>query len=517
VAYLASAELNCHLALGWPLPERILDLYVEFRNELNGSTPPHGFGLVAALLYRDLDAMDVAEKKAMQELANRGGPWSAGERSALLDYCESDVLGLAKLLPMMVPTINLAQAILCRGRYMRAVARMESAGIPIDVSTLSWLLDGWGSIEDQLIAEVDSKFGVYDGRTFKTRRWEKVVNRRRWPWPRLASGTLALDSDTFRSMAHIDPDIALMHELRTTLAKLRLSSLTVGTDGRNRVMLSPFRARSGRNAPSNSKFVFGPSTWIRGLIKPGPGRAVAYLDWSQQEFGIAAVLSGDRAMQEAYLSGDPYLMFGKQARRIPPDGTKQTHSHQRNLFKTCVLGVQYGMGDYSLGQRIGRPTPYATELLQLHRRTYPEFWRWSDAVVDTVLLKRRLPTRFGWVIRPGPKPNQRSLRNFPCQANGAEMLRLACSLATERGISIVAPVHDALMIEAPADEIEEAVARTQAAMVEASEAVLDGFRLRSDATIVRWPDRFMDDRGREFWDRVIGLLRTKTLKPCMIA
>jgi hypothetical protein len=36
VAYYASAEMGCHLALGWPLPVNVLDLYVEFRNATNG-------------------------------------------------------------------------------------------------------------------------------------------------------------------------------------------------------------------------------------------------------------------------------------------------------------------------------------------------------------------------------------------------------------------------------------------------------------------------------------------------
>ena len=98
---------------------------------------------------------------------------------------------------------------------------------------------------------------------------------------------------------------------------------------------------------------------------------MAYVDWSQQEFGIAASLSGDEAMMDAYRSGDPYLAFGKQAGRIPADGTKQTHGAERDLFKACVLGVQYGMGggvagpDGSASRRpmvgscsgsIGRPT-----------------------------------------------------------------------------------------------------------------------------------------------------------------
>jgi DNA polymerase I-like protein with 3'-5' exonuclease and polymerase domains len=238
--------------------------------------------------------------------------------------------------------------------------------------------------------------------------------------------------------------------------------------------------------------------------------AVAYVDWAQQEFGIAAALSGDEAMMDAYRSGDPYLAFGKQAGRIPGNGTKQTHGAERDLFKACVLGVQYGMGPEALARKIGKPTAYGWELLRLHRETYPAFWRWSDGAESHAMLFNRLHTVFGWTLRVGADANPRSLRNFPCQANGAEMLRLACCLATERGISIIAPVHDAVMVEGPANSIDEIVARTQEAMAEASEIVLAGFRLRSDARIVRWPDSYMDDRGREFWNRVMALLRAES-------
>ena len=82
-------------------------------------------------------------------------------------------------------------------------------------------------------------------------------------------------------------------------------------------------------------------------------------------------------------------------------------------------------------------------------------------------------------------------------------------MATERGVNVVAPVHDALMVEGPADAIDDVVARTQEAMAEASAIVLPGFRLRSDVKIVRWPDRYMDGRGREFWGRVVALILAK--------
>src|SRR5262249_22372357 len=156
--------------------------------------------------------------------------------------------------------------------------------------------------------------------------------------------------------------------------------------------------RTGRNQPSNTKFIFGPSVWLRGLIKPPDGRAVAYVDWSQQEFGIAAALSGDRAMQQAYLSADPYLAFAKQAGHVPPDATKETHSAKRDLFKSRILGVQYAMGEATLARRIGKPPAVARQLLELHRRTYRTFWRWSDGAVDYALLGGRLHTAFGWQV-----------------------------------------------------------------------------------------------------------------------
>ena len=102
--------------------------------------------------------------------------------------------------------------------------------------------------------------------------------------------------------------------------------------------------------------------------------------------------------------------------------------------------------------------------------------------------------------------NDRSLRNFPMQANGAEMLRLACCLATEAGIEVCAPVHDAVLICAPLDRMDADVERMRACMAEASRIVLDGFQLATDAYVVRYPDRYMDERGAVMWQRVMALL-----------
>jgi hypothetical protein len=153
-------------------------------------------------------------------------------------------------------------------------------------------------------------------------------------------------------MALAYPPLAPLHELRATLAQMRDWKLAVGGDGRSRCLLSPFGAKSGRNTPSGSGFVFCLASWLRSLARPGPGMALAYLDYEQQEHGIAAALSGDENMMAAYRSGDPYLAFAIQAGAAPADATKATHGRVRDQFKACVLGIQYAMGANLLARRL---------------------------------------------------------------------------------------------------------------------------------------------------------------------
>jgi DNA polymerase I len=511
VAYYASAEMGCFKALGWQNPHNILDLFAEFRCRTNKTrpkgAPQQPAGLVDALAYFGLDALSAMDKDEMRLLSLRGGPWTHNEQVALLDYCATDFVALERLLPAMLPHIDLPRALL-RGRYMAAAAAMEWAGIPIDVSTLQLLRLYWEDIQDDLIRAVD-EYSIYDGRTFKADRWAKLLADKGIPWPQLESGQLELGDRTFRDMAKSYPLVSPYRELRSALSDLRLNDLAVGSDGRNRTGLSAFRSQTGRNQPSNTKYIFGPSVWLRGLVKPSAGSGINYIDWSQQEFGTAAALSDDVAMQEAYASDDPYLTFAKQAGAVPPDATKKSHRAQRELFKQCVLGIQYGMESKSLALRIAKPEIVARDLLRAHREVYRGFWRWSDAVQDHAMLHSSLQTVFGWAIHVGEISNPRSLRNFPMQANGAEMLRLACCLATERGVEVCAPVHDAVLICAPLDRLDEDTAKMRAAMAEASRIVLGGFELRTDVNVIRYPDRYTDERGAVMWDRVMTLIENR--------
>jgi DNA polymerase I len=503
VAFYASAEFSCHLALGWSLPANVLDLWVEFRNLTNGILLPKQSGLIAACAHLGVNHIDVRDKEQMRDLIIHSDSFTDEKRDKIIKYCASDVKATAGILEKMLPEIDLPRAIHLRGRYMKAVARMEYIGTPIDMDVFPKLTDQWSQIQVKLVEEVDQDFGVYDGTTFKLNRFERYLSINGIKWPRLDSGRLDLAKETFKTMSERYPQLERLRELRKSLSQLTLKKLAVGSDGRNRCLLSPFGAKTSRNTPSNSKFIYGPAKWLRSLIKPKPGYGIAYIDYEKQEFGIAAALSGDTAMIEAYESDDSYMAFGKETGLIPPGGDKNSHSNERDFCKTTILGIQYSMSEYGLARKLGISVFKARGLLNNHRRAYHVFWEWSESCVNHALLFGKIESVFGWTLNVTETPNLRSLGNFPMQANGAEIKRLACCMATEQGIRVCCPVHDALLIEAPLEGLDTAVHRTQRIMEEAGSIVLDGFRLRTDVEFVRYPARYKDKRESGMWDLVL--------------
>ena len=108
----------------------------------------------------------------------------------------------------------------------------------------------------------------------------------------------------------------------------------------------------------------------------------------------------------------------------------------------------------------------------------------------------------GWHLAVPPRvdadngPNMR-FGNYPMQANGSEMLQDCSNHGRgSRNRSNLAPIHDALLIQSSIEDIDDRIAQaTMKIMGDASEFILHGFRLRSDVEIVRYPDRYFDERG----------------------
>ena len=508
ISFYAPAEMSCHLALGWQTPVNLIDLFAEHRVQTNG-LPGVGYSLIAACQYCGVQSIPSSEHKdQMRDLILAGRPYSEGDQQSILQYCEEDVRLTSDLFLMMQRSIDLPRA-LFRGMYQVSLAKMEHRGIPIDTVMLERLQQHWLGLQMRLVKEVDVDYRVYDGMTFKVAEFERYLSEKDIPWPRTETGRISLSDDTFKDMVKTYPFLQGLKDLRHMLGSMKLNALAVGADGRNRTMLSSFKSKTGRNQPSSAKYIFGPAVWLRSLIQPEPGRAIIYADYSQQEFAIAGYLSGDLAMQEDYRSGDPYLSFAKRAGAAPPEATKASHKAVRDLYKICALAVQFGMGEQSLARQMDRPPVYAGELLQQHRRVFKTYWDWSDRVLTDALLSRQMMTSFGWrfQIAGDGGDADKSIRNWPMQSTGSDILRMACVLLDMNGLEVIGPVHDAVLLECEMDDAENVAKKAVALMEQASSIVLGEQRVvRVDYEIICYPNRYSDPRGMETWNRVTRLL-----------
>ena len=285
VAYYASAELGCYRVLGWPMPERILDLFTEFRDRTNGLPTPAGAGLLGALTYFGLDGMGATEKKELQE-AIGNDTWEGRFTPEKFSTIARATFWLSNDCCRPCCRASICRVPCCAGATWPPPAPWSTTARRSTLRRCALLRTALGGYPGRPNPLRSIVHGVYDGPHLQVRSLGRPSRSPRHPWPLLESGRLDLSDDTFRQMAKSYPLVSPYRELRSCAFRYALNDLAVGQDGRNRTILSAFRARTSRNQPSNTKSIFGPSVWLRGLIKPPPGYGVAYIDWSQQEFGM---------------------------------------------------------------------------------------------------------------------------------------------------------------------------------------------------------------------------------------
>lgn len=503
IAYAAQAEISSMLSLGWRLPHHVVDLYAEHRVETNGLQLPFGNGLIGALAHRGIPHLTSDAKSVMRELILERSDWSLSEMQAIVQYCESDVLGLTKLFGTMAGRLDWARATY-RGNFSAAIAQMEANGIPVDRIAHEKIKSSINDLRRSLIDEAAESFDVFTGMSLNRPKFANWLESQGLDeWPTTPSGLLEMRASLIGDMAGSNPAMRDLAELLKCLNTLKLFAIEVGTDARARCALWPYASKTGRNGPSTSKFLFGAAKPFRCLARPEEGHGLAYIDFSSAEIGIAAGASGDDRMRDAYDTGDPYMAFAKQAKLAPMDATAASHKAVRDKCKAVLLGLQYGMGSDSLARSAGLSSAEAVELISHHKRTYAGFWRWSQDSTDRAVLYSSIETDFGWRMHVGPDTKATSLMNFPMQATGAEILRLAGVVACAEGIEVCAPVHDAYLIHAPLDRLEDDVRAMREIMTEAGRAVANGVSIRTEAKIVRFPDRYVDDGAAPMWNRIV--------------
>ena len=119
------------------------------------------------------------------------------------------------------------------------------------------------------------------------------------------------------------------------------------------------------------------------------------------------------------------------------------------------------------------------------------FYAWSDNFAYRGLCAAPLWSPLGWRFWPqywkDDDPPDRTCRNFPVQAAGADIMRIAAIRALEAGIRICAIVHDEFVIEARDDDIDQAAETMGEIMMKATEDIV-GVSIPVDCYILRHPE-----------------------------
>jgi hypothetical protein len=533
VAYSAWAEMTCFLVLGWKFPTHIFDqhtAYLAASNILRPYDPDEDYKkprkrLPDACRAYGIEGWEKTDKEVISKDIGEGR-WRDYGQDAVFEYCEEDVSMSVQLLraqlrgrSRLLPAADVARVLHWSIYSAKSIAQIQARGMPIDMPLWNLVQENKKAVIGELIRQFDPSYGsgnpIYnaDGEWSYARfeRWLPSVGVT--AWPRLESGRLDTEGDAFRLMYHV-PGIEGLHALRDSLRVIAGAKLPIGRDGRNRPSLFPFGTATGRNAHRRS--LYNAHAGMRSFMVFPPNRIGVYLDWRTQEVAVAAALSGDTALLDAYRRGDVYYAFARDSGLTKdPDQThwKKHDATMRQRMKSLQLAVNYGMGVPSLAKGLDRHPLIASNLIEQHRRMYSRFWQWRDDQVRLAMLERHLESEFGWPLYISTSPNKRTIYNFPMQSGGAEMLRLAAWRLCEAGIIPCMLVHDGILLEV---ENSEQANHAREIMQVAGRDVCRGFEVGADVDqVLERGARYQDKRpmAKKMWATVMNALQVVGIVP----
>lgn len=543
-----------------------------------------GYGMadmVAQLFHINIDK---THKTKMRDLIIANLPeYSPEQQVAIMDYCDSDIVYLKPSLNVVntdhkriagFTDEELWNVQLNRADYMISLAKMEQEGYPILRGKIQNLRNNYESVKDMYITElVENQYPFFARKRRKKNQkrgdWEQkyeafesfILSRGlEKEWPLTGKGKFSGEKDTLKHYSKENPEIKSLLSTRNRITQIKWFTFNpdkpnddifrnIGSDDRLRSFLGGYGTMTSRNAPRAKKFIPAMSAWLRSLIRPPEGYSIIGADWSSQENYIAAWMSRDVKLIEAYISGDPYLAFAKEAKAVPREANPKIckaplllyadlvdpkilfkmsheeidalidshperreeyeifkgHQEQRKLFKATVLGLSYGLGVTGLRDKLetdmGRPVTLAEakKLVQLHKKTYHVYWDWAISNSDHHNLHKSLVLSDGWYCGPD-NDNILSVRNFPVQGTGAVIMREAVKRAHKAGLRILSPLHDALYIICKDEDVEKFSKVLEKIMVESTTFVLGSdplYPIRVDVDVHSSDDIWLEEGKAE--------------------
>jgi len=410
------------------------------------------------------------------QTANWGGELS----SAMLRYAAKDtqvLLPLVEIFESGLEGAELKDALELEHRALPAMAWMVGAGCPFDAT-------GW---KEHLKNLQERKKGLAEKLneiaperpSAKPWNWNSHVQNREVfrlvgiELPNTRQETLSLYDN------HLARILLEYKKVSTTLSNHGPKLLEeVRADGRIYAGWRQIGAETGRMSCSKPGLQKLPVE-VKKYVRAPEGRVLIKADYSQIELRIAAKISGDQIMLEAYRRGEDLHL--RTAKSLADAGVGK---EDRKLAKAVNFGLLYGQGSRGLKQYARKEYEIEITLEEavLYKRrffeTYPGLAAWhererlrmkqGETETRTLTGRRRVGvTKFTeWV-------------NAPVQGTGADGLKLALALLWERreecpGAAPVACVHDEILVECDEDEAKKVKAWLEKAMIDGMDGVLNG-------------------------------------------
>ena len=349
-----------------------------------------------------------------------------------------------------------------RGRYVAALSLCAFKGVPLDRELYENFIEHKSEWLSEMLKKIDPAHQIWRADTSRSSVGfatyiENLPAALRTVWPKTDGGAYSASYDKLKSLGEHYPEIAPVVSMLGTTSKFRRMGLDIESQfGTNTPWYNPFGTKTGRNAPSTTRFVYNLPAFMRCFVSPPEGETLGYIDWRAQELGIAAHKSQDPALLRAYSCGDVYMENAIAFGWAPRGATKTSHPAARAKAKIATLGLNYNMGARSLSLHMADALHEAKIVKAKHEQTYRKFYRWTEAHTNRTLETGSAQV-VDWAIYTHPRffPRITTLNNFPIQATGAAMMRRALVLAVEQGISVRAPVHDAFVICEPDSEYKD--------------------------------------------------------------
>ena len=358
----------------------------------------------------------------------------------------------------------------------RVLAEMEVAGFRVDAralqsfgTTLSAALE---TLEQQIYSYA-GKFNINSPKQLGEILFEKLG----LPAYKKTKTGYSTNAEVLDKLRGQHPIVGEVLEYRQ-YAKLKSTYVdgllkVIPPDGRVRTSFQMTVTATGRlsstepnlqNIPTRTEL----GSELRRMFTADPGKVLVDADYSQIELRLLAHISGDRAMQEAFASGEDFhTVTAAHVFGVPID---QVTQNMRRAAKAVNFGIVYGISAFSLSQDLGVTVAEAKEYMDAYFARFPGVKQYMDGViekaradgyVETLFHRRRSLPEIKASNFNTRSFGERVALNMPIQGTAADIIKLAMVKVFDRlrkenlQAKLIMQVHDELIVECPEDEVEQ--------------------------------------------------------------